>query len=427
MELYRAYRDDNFQLLRELIDQGADVNILPENECDSLLLLAAYDHNLDAVKMFVDAGADPNFRNSSGRTSLFTVIASMATRALLASHTREIDNAEQNVVNIIRILIDANADINSQDNFGITPLSVAIRKHIYHIIKFLIEQGADVNIIPEAGRHGVASPVTDSLSNVITLRWPEPGQRPGGRQDLEKLDQNQVIFSMVVDAGADLNIKYRDGNSLTHLPAAVANRKSVYAPLYYVLVANEYSRINDSRTFNKFEIINIIFNSQNYNLLNDEDSIEYITNNWQIICKDWPEELVHKLQELILEKPPQHIQECRDRFPDTDLIKQAIPTSMLQQGGGGGGGGVPDYSRMYGPVEDEHQPDDQQELQEALALSLQDEELEQALALSIQDEELEQARALSLKLSEGQGEDSVFEYNYGFQQGVKYALEYLSK
>ena len=50
MELYRAYRDDNFQLIRELIDQGADVNILPENECDSLLLLAAYDHNLDAVK-----------------------------------------------------------------------------------------------------------------------------------------------------------------------------------------------------------------------------------------------------------------------------------------------------------------------------------------------------------------------------------------
>ena len=64
MELYKAYRDDNFQLVRELIDQGADVNILPENECDSLLLLAAYDHNLDAVKMFVDAGADPNFRNS---------------------------------------------------------------------------------------------------------------------------------------------------------------------------------------------------------------------------------------------------------------------------------------------------------------------------------------------------------------------------
>ena len=119
---------------------------------------------------------------------------------------------------------------------------------------------------------------------------------------------------MVVDAGADLNIKYRDSNLLTHLPAAVANRKSVYAPLYYVLVANEYSPMNDSRTFNKFEIINIIFNSQNYNLLNDEDSIEYMSNNWQIICKDWPEELVHKLQELILEKPPQHIQECRDRF-----------------------------------------------------------------------------------------------------------------
>ena len=69
-------------------------------------------------------------------------------------------------------------------------------------------------------------------------------------------------------------------------------------------------------------------------------------------------------------------------------------------------------------------PDDQQELQEALALSLQDEELEQAIALSLQDEELEQARALSLKLSEGQGE---YDYNYGFQQGVKYVLEYLSK
>ena len=175
MELYRAYRDDNFQLVRELIDQGADVNILPENECDSLLLLAAYDHNSDAVKMFVDAGADPNFRNSSGRTPLFTAVASMRSRALLASHTREIDNAEQNVVNIIRILIDANADINSQDNFGITPLSVAIRKYIYHIIKFLIEQGADVNIIAEAGRYGGASPVSDSLSNVITLRWPERG------------------------------------------------------------------------------------------------------------------------------------------------------------------------------------------------------------------------------------------------------------
>ena len=182
MELYKAYRDDNFQLVRELIDQGADVNILPENECDSLLLLAAYDHNLDAVKMFVDAGADPNFRNSSGKTPLFIAVDSMVNRASQPSHTREINPPEQNVVNIIRILIDANADINSQNNSAITPLSVAIRKHIYHIIKFLIEQGADVNIIPEAGRW-CASPVSESLSNVITLRWPERGQRPGGPQD----------------------------------------------------------------------------------------------------------------------------------------------------------------------------------------------------------------------------------------------------
>ena len=192
----------------------------------------------------------------SGKTPLFIAVDSMVNRASQPSHTREINPPEQNVVNIIRILIDANADINSQNNSAITPLSVAIRKHIYHIIKFLIEQGADVNIIPEAGRW-CASPVSESLSNVITLRWPERGQRPGGPQDLQKLDQNQLIFSMVVDAGADLNIKYRDSNLLTHLPAAVANRKSVYAPLYYVLVANEYSPMNDSRTFNKFEIINI--------------------------------------------------------------------------------------------------------------------------------------------------------------------------
>ena len=48
--------------------------------------------------------------------------------------------------NIVKILINNNTDVNSQDKQGVAPLHYACRNGYFNVVKILIENNADVNI-----------------------------------------------------------------------------------------------------------------------------------------------------------------------------------------------------------------------------------------------------------------------------------------
>jgi ankyrin repeat protein len=57
-----------------------------------------------------------------------------------------------NLPEIARMLIDAGADVNIQDENGLTPLHWCAYKNLPEILRMLLDAGADVNIQDEKGK-----------------------------------------------------------------------------------------------------------------------------------------------------------------------------------------------------------------------------------------------------------------------------------
>ncbi len=57
------------KIFQELIAKGADVNV-PNEDKETLLMMACSDENFEAVKILLEAGANPNLKDEKGKTAL---------------------------------------------------------------------------------------------------------------------------------------------------------------------------------------------------------------------------------------------------------------------------------------------------------------------------------------------------------------------
>ena len=102
------------------------------------------------VKRLIEAEADVNAQDNNG----FTVL-------MLASANGHIDVAQ--------LLIEEGADVNAQDKIGATALIVASRRGQTYIVKLLIEAGADVNAQTNDGGTALMFASQDGHTEVVKL------------------------------------------------------------------------------------------------------------------------------------------------------------------------------------------------------------------------------------------------------------------
>ena len=117
--------------VREAIEHGADVNIRSDEESWTPLMVAVRsdEPSVEIVRLLIEAGAEINATDGTGDTAL--------KKALYAMHPNP---------QIIEMLIHAGADVNIVDEDGMTILMEATRRSTPEIVRMLIEAGADVNI-----------------------------------------------------------------------------------------------------------------------------------------------------------------------------------------------------------------------------------------------------------------------------------------
>ena len=150
--LYWAILADDWQLVQELLRDGADVAvgrhqnafdiakimgteaklaaILAKergiNAAHKVLVKAMREGNTDTVKLLLELGADINAKNNYGWTAL-----------IYAARWGNTDT--------VKLLLELGADINAKNNYGWTALIYAARWGNTDTVKLLLELGADIN------------------------------------------------------------------------------------------------------------------------------------------------------------------------------------------------------------------------------------------------------------------------------------------
>jgi ankyrin repeat protein len=159
-DLYEAVRDGNIEKVKTLIKAKAPLN--GREGKDSLplspLMIAANDNNYDIVKLLVDAGADLNKKNKeNGKTALMYSSSNghIETVKLLLQKPGLLINAKDKEgktallhavfyarKEIVALLIDNKANVNARTNVDESALNIAIKGGRGEIISMLRQAGA---------------------------------------------------------------------------------------------------------------------------------------------------------------------------------------------------------------------------------------------------------------------------------------------
>ena len=127
MDIWRACAEGDLERVRQLIQDGQDVN--RGDICGTTpLMLAAKNGHDQVVQELIRAGADVNGKDNDKRTALH--------KASWSGHSI-----------VIKTLDEAGANLNVQDVWGRTPLMVAAEWGHANVAVELIRAGADVSVV----------------------------------------------------------------------------------------------------------------------------------------------------------------------------------------------------------------------------------------------------------------------------------------
>lgn len=142
--LTHAVLAGQFEIARELLARGSDINLVADGRATALAL-AAMNGQAAGVEFCLDHGADPNQSVSisiSGDGGEDVLIHGITPLHLAAS----VENPE-----IIKILLRKGADLNSISGLGFSPLMHSIKDQQYENAVLLIDAGAAIDFDPPAG------------------------------------------------------------------------------------------------------------------------------------------------------------------------------------------------------------------------------------------------------------------------------------
>jgi ankyrin repeat protein len=217
LALHNAAGTRHTDIVKTLLDAGADVDAAGGRDNSSALIEAAERPAPATVQLLLERGAKVNFQSGSGETAL---LASMRPRSSNAD-AREVAQRLQ----IARELLDRGADIEarlqSMQSRQPTPLLLAIDERLSPVAQLLIERGADVNArtgdtdggerqlsaLMRAAREGLADVVAALLAKGAAV----DARNENGNTALLELVLSRgpnpapEVARLLLDGGADVN------------------------------------------------------------------------------------------------------------------------------------------------------------------------------------------------------------------------------
>ncbi len=167
VKINKNYTQDIIKEIKLFIEYSADVNTgCPINDIlDSDYL--EKNEIWELFNLFLNAGLDVNCKDKKGNTPLIVLVKS---DVLIAYDFRDIlgdDKYAYDIMQyrIINTLIDHGADINAENNMGMTALMLASYHGQDYMVKLLLEHGADINLKSEMTAFDLAT--NDKIKEMI--------------------------------------------------------------------------------------------------------------------------------------------------------------------------------------------------------------------------------------------------------------------
>ena len=150
-------------VFHELIERGIDLQATNKYG-DSPLMYAVLRRNLPMTQALLERKVDVNTMNTDSLTPLFNAVQADQKElvTLLIQAGADIDLGKpllhkavlNNSLEVVKQLIGEATDIDARNEYGNTPLALALREDNMEIAEFLLKQGADKTKVPSYHKQG---------------------------------------------------------------------------------------------------------------------------------------------------------------------------------------------------------------------------------------------------------------------------------
>ena len=200
-----ANGDCSKEIFQAMINHGADVNTTAPRSNMTALMTACYKGNLDAIKLLLHAGSDPNITDGRGDTWLH--------------YAADGDCSKE----VLQAIIDLGADVNASSKYNRTALMTTCCKSNTDAIYVLLHAGADPNIHDADGNtclHYAAGGYCSKevLQAIINCGADVNAINANNGTALMKACQkgNKDAIDVLLNNGADSNISDVNGDTWLH-------------------------------------------------------------------------------------------------------------------------------------------------------------------------------------------------------------------
>ncbi|XP_044279962.1 ankyrin repeat domain-containing protein 29 isoform X1 [Varanus komodoensis] len=209
------------ECVRELVLQGADINLQRESGATALFFAAQQGHN-DIVKFLFEYGASTEFKTKDGGTALLAACQHGHLKVVetLLKHGANIQDqlydgatalflaAQGGFLDLIRLLLSSGAKVNQPRQDGTAPLWIASQMGHSEVVKVMLLRGADRDAARNDGTTALLKAASKGYSDVIEelLKFsPALGLLKNGTSALHAavLGGNARAVALLLEAGAD--------------------------------------------------------------------------------------------------------------------------------------------------------------------------------------------------------------------------------
>ncbi len=255
--LHICAKKGNTKLFKQFI---GFVNINEKNfYFETALHMAVNNNNIEIVKLLLDNGADVNAKDVEENTPLHIASEKGYTKVvnqLLTNkksknkiNINEKDNdwntplhmaANNNKIGIVKLLLDNGADVNAKDVLGIIPLCDAVNNNNIAIIKLLFKKENDININNNKNKNTLY----DSI-----LNWPNFNKQEENKINLFlkkyiELNNKINLYSNFLKNAQDEKQKTENNNNLKKFQDRL--KELLIIKLSDVITKNELRKISDN-------------------------------------------------------------------------------------------------------------------------------------------------------------------------------------